>query len=253
MNSGTMKHKTNSPARRSFVKTCLAAVAAVASNPAMMVRSEPLRRYHRVLLVDNQGEPVRSASLSRGDAFIFHYPHITTPCFLVDIGRSLDAGRELATEDGQRYHWQGGSGPGASVVAFSAICAHKLSYPTRTVSFLNFRPEPTRFMDGNQQVRERSQIIYCCSERSVYDPTRGAEVIGGPARQPLTTVDLEYDEANDRYFAVGTRGGELYEEFFTRFGFNLALVNQIDDVRALVEHTTEVIPHDAYSSQPVTC
>ena len=136
---------------------------------------------------------------------------------------------------------------------FPPFAPTSLSYPTRTVSFLNFRPERTRYMDGNEQVRERSQIIYCCSERSVYDPSRGAEVIGGPARQPLTTVDLEYDPANDRYFAVGTRGGELYEEFFYRFGFRLALENEIDDVRALAVDTTEAIPHDRYSSQPVTC
>ncbi len=248
-----MKHETTLSTRRSFVKTCLATVAAVASNPAMVAGSEPLRRYNRVLLVDHLGDPVGSDSLSRGDAFIFHYPHITTPCFLVDIGRSLDTGRDLITQDGRRYRWRGGSGPGASVVAFSAICAHKLSYPTRTVSFLNFRPEPTRYMDGSAQVRERRQIIYCCSERSVYDPSRGAEVIGGPARQPLTTVDLEYDGTNDRFFAVGTRGGELYEEFFFRFGFRLALENGIDDVRALAADTAEVIAHDRYSSQPVTC
>lgn len=248
-----MKQKSSLSTRRGFVKTCLATVAAVASNPAMVVRSEPLRSYNRVLLVDHLGEPIGSDALSRGDAFIFHYPHITTPCFLVDIGRSLNTGRDLATEDGQHYRWRGGAGPGASVVAFSAICAHKLSYPTRTVSFLNFRPELTRYMDSNEKVSERSQIIYCCSERSVYDPSRGAEVIGGPARQPLTTVDLEYDGANDRFYAVGTRGGELYEEFFIRFGFRLALENEIDDVRALAAGTTEVIPHDRYSSQPVTC
>ena len=179
-----MKHPSHSSTRRHFVKTCLAAATAVAANPTVMARSAPLRRYNRVLLVHRDGNPVDSGSLSRDDAFIFHYPYITTPCFLLDIGRRLNISQEMFTEDGRSYRWQGGSGPKASVVSFSAICAHQLSYPTRTVSFLNFRPEMTRYMDGQYQVQERKQVIYCCSERSVYDPARGAEVIGGPARQP---------------------------------------------------------------------
>ncbi len=248
-----MKNAAAFPARRRFVKTCLAAATAVAANPCLVVRSQPLHRYNRVLLVDRTGFPVSSESLSGGKAFIFHYPYITTPCFLLDIGRSLETGQDLITADGKPYRWQGGSGPWASVVSFSAICAHKLSHPTPTVSFLNFRPELTRFMGRNQQVSERKQIIYCCSERSAYDPARGAEVVGGPARQPLTAVELEYDPDHDRYYAVGTRGGELYEEFFARFGFRLAMDYPHHDVRALAEDRAEVISHDRYSSQPVTC
>lgn len=35
-----------------------------------------------------------------------------------------------------------GVGPGASIVAFSAICAHRMSYPTRNVSFIDYRHKP---------------------------------------------------------------------------------------------------------------
>jgi Rieske Fe-S protein len=248
-----MANKTTRPSRRGFFKTCLATATLVAANPALVARAGPVRQYNRVLLVDHQGEPVTSNMLSGGGAFLFHYPYITTPCFLMDIGREAPAIRDLQMDNGESYTWQGGSGPGASLVAFSAICAHKLSYPTRSISFINYRPGNTRFMDDEEQVRERSQVIYCCSERSVYDPARGAAVIGGPARQPLTAVELEYDDQADHYYATGTRGGELYEEFFQRFEFRVALEHGVDDVRTLSEEKAEVLSQENYSSQPVSC
>ncbi len=248
-----MPNPPNWTSRRGFVKTCLATATLVAANPALIAHAEPVRRYNRVMLVDHKGEPVTAKSLAVGGAFIFHYPYVTTPCFLLDIGRSVPGRSELQTDSGEPYAWQGGAGPKSSVVAFSAICAHKLSYPTRTISFLNYRPDNTRFMDSNDQVQERRQVIFCCSERSVYDPSRGAEVIGGPARQPLTSVELEYDAESDRMFAVGTRGGELYEEFFQRFGFRVAMDHGLTDVRKLAEGQAEVVDHGEYSSQPVTC
>ncbi len=239
--------------RRGFFRTCLATATLVASNPSLLARAAPVRHYNRVLLVDEKGEPIRAQALTGGGAYIFHYPHVTTPCFLLDIGRPLAGGNALKTGDGEAYEWQGGAGPGASVVAFSAICAHKLSYPTRTLSFLNYRAESTPFMNGELAEEERKQIIYCCSERSVYDPARGAEVLGGPARQPLAAIELEYEAQTGRLYAVGTRGGELYEEFFRRFGFKLALDHGIEDVRALAEERAEAVAHERYSAQPVTC
>ena len=31
-------------------------------------------------------------------------------------------------------------------------------------------------------------LIHCCAEHSQYDPARGAEVLSGPARQPLNAL-----------------------------------------------------------------
>lgn len=248
-----MTDKPNRQSRRGFVKTCLATATLVSANPALLARSEPVKSYNRVLLVDQDGKPLGSDVLSRGEAFVFHYPYVTTPCFLLDIGREIAAVNGLVMDSGEAYTGQGGSGPRSSVVAFSAICAHKLSYPTRTLSFLSYRPDTTRFMDSDNGISERSQVIFCCSERSVYDPADGARVIGGPARQPLTSVELEYDAEVDHYYAVGTRGGELYEEFFERFGFRVALEHALTDVREPAEGRAEVVPHADYSSQPVSC
>ena len=66
-----------------------------------------------------------------------------------------------------------------------------MSYPTRSTSFINFRPEAVTYTNHNDETEKQKQLIYCCSERSVYDPARGAEVLGGPAPQPLTTIVIE--------------------------------------------------------------
>ncbi|MGB5705991.1 MAG: hypothetical protein WBM41_04115 [Arenicellales bacterium] len=240
-------------ARRAFVKTCLATATMVATNPAKLALAEPVRRYSRALLKDEKGNPVNSRFIAESEAFVFHYPFVTTPCFLLNLGRTLEPGQILQTSSEGSYSWQGGAGPTKSIVAFSAICAHKLSYPTKTLSFLNYRPEKIRFVDADELEKERSQLIYCCSERSAYDPARGAEVVGGPANQPLAAIELEYDLEQDRYYAVGTRGGELYSKFFEKFGFRLALDHKIEDVSAGVEDQTIVYPHATYSEYSVSC
>jgi hypothetical protein len=62
--------------------------------------------------------------------------------------------------------WQGGIGADKSVVAYSAICAHKMTYPTRQVSFIGYRDAPS-------PVAGKGKVITCCSDRSVYDPSGG--------------------------------------------------------------------------------
>ena len=47
----------------------------------------------------------------------------------------------LKRQDGTGYAWQGGVGRERNIVAFSAICAHKLAYPTREVSFIRYQRE----------------------------------------------------------------------------------------------------------------
>ncbi len=239
--------------RRAFVKTCVTAATAVVANPVLLASTSPMRQYQRSMLVGEDGMPLTSAMLETDKPFIFHYPFVTTPCFLVNLGKPLSTGKELQTATEGNYTWQGGSGPNNQIVAFSAICSHKLSYPTKTMSFLNYRSEKVRFVSQVDGVKERRQLIYCCSERSAYDPANGAEVLGGPATQPLAAVELEYDQQNDRYFATGTRGGELYDAFFEKFGFRLQLDHEVEDIKASVGEQTAVVPHSLYSSNTVSC
>ncbi|MFQ5993867.1 MAG: hypothetical protein ACE5K1_02135 [Acidiferrobacterales bacterium] len=218
--------------RRSFVKLCASAVALITANPNVLARSDgALRHYRRARIVDDWDRPLVIADLKEGESYIFHYPYISTPCFLLNLGKPTAAGTTLKTKDGDSYRWQGGVGPNRSVVAFSAICAHRMTHPARSVSFINYRHKNVDFLDKDENKAERSRIIYCCSEKSVYDPTQGARVLGGPAPQPLAAISLEYDDKNGLLYATGTYGGDMFDKFFKEFGFRLRLEHKTTDVR----------------------
>ena len=166
-----------------------------------------------------------------------------TPCFLLNLGRSVKAA-QLKTLAGEAYEWKGGVGAGRSVVAYSAICAHRLSYPTKDISFISYRVEKSaRNRIGN--------VIHCCSEHSQYDPAAGARVVAGPAPQPLATILLEHDLQTDELHAVGTLGGEMFTEFFDRFGFKLELEHGTP--RAAVAGNCVVQELENYCKQQVKC
>jgi arsenite oxidase small subunit len=239
--------------RRSFVRLCLGTGALVATEPALLAEPrEAPTSAQRVTLVSPVGDPLKPADLKIGESYVFHYPYVSTPVFLINLGKPAKPGEELETEDGRIYRWRGGVGPDQSIVAFSAICAHKMSYPTRTVSFINYRHDNARFNDLDRNTAEREQVIYCCSEGSVYDPAAGGRVLGGPAPQPLTAIDLDCD-TDDVLCAVGTYGGELYERFFEGFGFQLALERGTDDIRAPATGTATVWSIADYTSNRRTC
>ena len=202
--------------RREFVKLCAASAAAPALPTAAEAASLKARMYARVLLVDERGQPVRAAALKAGVTYVFDYPFAATPCFLLRLAKAPAGGIDLRTERGDAYRWEGGVGPERTIVAYSAICAHKLTYPTRQVSFIGYRDAPS-------PVAGAGKVITCCSDRSVYDPAAGARVVAGPAPQPLATVLLEHDAKRDELFALGTFGGEMFDAFFQKFGFRLQL------------------------------
>lgn len=238
--------------RRSFMRLCAATAALVGGNPALLAQEESTRRgYDRVRLVDPDERPITTDDLKVGENYIFHYPFVATPCFLVDLGKPAEP-VWLETEDGRRYHWGGGIGPQRSVVAFSAICAHKMTHPAREVSFINYRHREATFRDSNQQTAQQAQVIYCCSEKSVYDATAGARVLGGPAKQPLATVLLEQD-ARGGLHAVGVAGGALFDEFFERFSSRLTLEFRTQDIRRPVTASATVLPLDEYCRNQVLC
>src|SRR5262245_9605537 len=202
--------------RRDFMKIC-AAGAACAVPDAFPAGDLQPRYYSRAELTGPDGKPLRAASLAAGRNYIFHYPFESTPCFLLNLGKPTVRGVQLMTEDGSSYQWPGGTGPNRAIVGFSAICAHRLSYPTPQITFISYRDQSTA------SAAMRPNVIHCCSEHSEYDPASGARVVGGPAPQPLSAILLEYDARTDGLAAVGTLGGELFNAFFDKFEFRLAL------------------------------
>ncbi|MGH8683319.1 MAG: (2Fe-2S)-binding protein, partial [Burkholderiales bacterium] len=147
--------------------------------------------------------------------------------------------------DNRVYEWSGGTGAGGGVVAYSAICAHRLTYPTRDISFIAYRAERT---PGNRH----AQVIHCCSEHSQYDPAEGGRVVAGPAPQPLAAILLDYDRAADELYAVGTIGGEVFDDFFAKYEFRLALEHG-GRAKATVEGTCVVDALEHYCKQQVKC
>ena len=112
-----------SPRRRGFIKLCAAATAAITARPHLLdaAAAVPQRKYQRSRLVYPNGDAVNAAALPAGESFVFHYPYVTTPCFLINLGDTLNQSQVLKTESGDAYEWQGGVGPAKSIVAFSAI------------------------------------------------------------------------------------------------------------------------------------
>jgi arsenite oxidase small subunit len=234
--------------RRRFIKACLGASAAVAANPSLVAQPHgELAAAERVTLVDQDGEPLDPGALAVGESYVFQYPYVTTPCFLMDLGVAAGPGPELLTADGRPYRWSGGVGPRRSIVAFSAICAHRMSYPTRNVSFIDYRHKPLSEGDPESGWWARGQVIYCCSEGSVYDARDGGRVLSGPAPQPLAAVQLECSDEEQTIIATGTYGGDMFERFFSEFGFQIALAFGSDDIRRPARGTATVLPLSEYS------
>jgi arsenite oxidase small subunit len=240
--------------RRGFVKLCATTAAAVGANPDLIAQTGgQIKHYARVLLVDGAGTPVKADTLTVGESYVFNYPYTTTPCFLLNLGKPTARDASLTTDAGARYVWQGGCGPERSVVAFCAICAHKLSHPAKEVSFINYRHESVSFRDASKQTTQRSRVIYCCSEKSVYDPADGARVLGGPAPQPLAAIALEHDAGSGHIHAIGTIGGEMYQKFFDTFAFRLALEFETTNIRQAAAGVSEVVGVNEYSRTRMMC
>lgn len=229
--------------RRDFVKFC-AASAAASGTPALASDARP-HWYEKSKLLDEKRNPLRAQAIPANRNLIFHYPFASTPCFLLNLGKSAKASAQLKTVDNQPYEWKGGVGPARAIVAYSAICAHKLTYPTRDISFISFRP-------GKGPGNKVAAVIHCCSEHSQYDPAEGARVVAGPAPQPLAAILLEHDTASDELYALGTLGGELFNEFFSKYEFKLAMEHGGAE-RSAVAGSCVVQELENYCRQQVKC
>ena len=239
--------------RRKFIEICVASAApctALAATPATSTppaTSVPLtsRSYNRVKLVDADGKAIKAKSLKAHHNYVFGYPYASTPCFLLNLDKALPDKINLKTDSGGSYDWPGGVGTRKSIVAYSAICAHKLAYPTSQVSFISYRPKPSK-------INARGQVISCCADKSVYDPFVGAKVLSGPAPQPLAAILLEHDAKTDELYAVGTFGGEKFNEFFQKYDFKLSM-EMGAKAKELVTSTASLTDLAAYSTQTAQC
>jgi len=231
--------------RRQFLTTC-AVLSGAGFLAGEMARADtPPRLYARTRLVDVHGRPIRASDLLPDTNYIFQYPFLATPCLLVRMSRPVATTVNLKREDGAAYAWQGGVGAERNVVAFSAICAHKLAYPTREVSFIRFQRERSATSSG--------QVIHCCADHSVYDPAQGARVVAGPAPQPLAAIVLEHDATEDAIYALGTQGAEQFDAFFTKYKLKLGLEYGKEGGRVAVNTTSTLRELTNYCRTTIQC
>lgn len=228
--------------RRQFLSAVAASMATPCAKPACafaaMPASSKRRFYSRALLTDTAGVPLRAAALAAERNYIFHYPYCTTPCFLLDLGRAAPPTGDSA--------WPGGLGPKRSLVAYSAVCSHKLTHPTRDISFIGYRATAS---PRNCHAR----VIHSCPEGSQYDPAKGARVLSGPAPHPLAAILLEHEQESDAVYAIGTLGAEMFGVFFETFAFRLAMENGIEGVRKLAGGEVRVSELDQFCRHQVHC
>ena len=226
------------------MKLCAASCAAGAHELLAAETLSP-RSYARCELVAESGEPLKAASLVVGRNYIFHYPFESTPCFLLNLGKATGRAVQLKTGSGATYEWSGGVGPKRAIVAYSAICAHRMSYPTPQISFISYREQAAGVARPNS--------IHCCSEHSEYDPAAGGRVLGGPAPQPLAAILLEHNARTDGLWAVGTLGGEMFNEFFEKYEFKLAIDYRTRNARQPVAARSVVRELTQFCKQQVRC
>lgn len=227
--------------RRQFISGC--ALTPLASWSAAWAQATP-RTYTRTRLVDVNGRPLRSSALVPETNYVFQYPFAATPCLLLKLRQPVATPASLRREDGTDYSWQGGVGPDRNLVAFSAICAHKLAYPTREVSFIRYQRDASATSGGH--------VIHCCADHSVYDPAQGARVVSGPAPQPLAAIMLEHDASDDGIYAVGTVGFEQFDRFFDKYRVKLS-IEYGERARNAVNGTTIVRELTSYCRTTIQC
>ncbi|MCP5425553.1 MAG: hypothetical protein H6970_10870 [Gammaproteobacteria bacterium] len=243
---------TDNPcSRRGFMQICGAAALLASEAARVSAQQQPLATFERVLLTNPQGAPLTCGDLPVGREFVFFYPYASTPCFILKLAQSTPSSVDLQTEDGHAYQWSGGVGPERTIVAFSAICAHRMSYPAAQVSFIGYRPDTIGYLGKDNKIERTTGVIQCCSEQSLYDPAQGARVLSGPAPQPLAAIALQTED--DRLYATGVYGGALFDRFFDRFGFRLALDFGEEHARERVLGQAVAQPLDSYTRQRIKC
>ena len=200
--------------RRGFIKICggTAALAGLQATYLETICAAEVKSFNRVKLVDEQGNPLKAAQLTKEEAYIFHYPYRSTPCFLINLAAKPAEAMTMQADDGD-YKWPGGIGPNGALVSYSAICAHQLSYPSKEHSPIHYTGKTRSALAGG------AGMIVCCEHERVYDPSQGGKMVvtTKEATQPLLATVIEHDPATDEIYATGVAGGLLYDEFFRSY------------------------------------
>jgi len=205
--------------RRDFIKLGAIGGAVIVSTPGFLNNSELyahdgriFQAYNRVKLVDENGKAIKASSLAKEEEYIFNYPHVGTPNFLINLGKPAKRQVILKTQAQKEYLWNEGVGPFRAIVAYSGICSHQLMHPNKEMSVVSYVKN-----EGKTMACDRGGMIVCAAHLSAFDPEEGGKNYAGPAGEPLAAVVLEYDEKADELYAIGVLGSQKYKEYFGSF------------------------------------
>ncbi|MGC9352111.1 Rieske 2Fe-2S domain-containing protein [Sulfurovum mangrovi] len=207
--------------RRSFLKITGASAMAVVIAPSLITQRlyaedglSLYESYEKVQLKDAEGNPLKASALTVEENYVFNFPHIATPCILVDLGRPANTNVKLKADDGTEYIFKGGLGKNNSIVAYSAICPHQMTHPTPDDSFFQYLERKGKTLALPKA--EEAGVFVCSSHLSAFDPVNGGKAIAGPATEGLTQIVLEIDD-NDEIWAVGALGPNRFHDYMDAF------------------------------------
>ena len=205
--------------RRGFLKLSGTTAAAIVVAPSLITETlkaddgSLYKSYEKVMLQDKDGKPLKSANLVKEENYVFNFPHVSTPCILVELGEATVKGVTLSADDGTEYRFKGGHGKNNSIVAYSAICPHQLTHPQPDTTFFQYVPTGTKTLAYDKAV---GGVFVCSSHLSAFTPKDGGKRVTGPATEGLTQIVLEIDD-NDVIWAVGALGPNKFHEYLKAF------------------------------------
>ena len=237
--------------RRNFLRLSATSAAAVAIAPSLITQKlyaedgSLFKAYEKVQLKDAEGNPLKASALVEEENYVFNYPHAATPAIMVNLKEVATKDLKLKAADGTEYVYRGGVGSKGTIVAYSAICAHQMTRPTKAMTMFQYVPTT-----GKTLAYEKSGVFVCSSHLAAYDAQNGGKVLGGPANQGLASIVLEID-AEDNIWAVAVVGPSMFEDFFSAFKSELKaeygrkgakkLVKDEAKVETLKNFTAEII------------
>lgn len=203
--------------RRNFLRLSATSAAAIAIAPSVITGKlyaedgSLFKAYEKVQLKDEAGNPLKASELVAEENYVFNYPHAATPCIMVNLLENSPKDIKLKAADGTEYVYRGGVGAKGTIVAYSAICAHQMTRPTKDMAMFQYVPTT-----GKTLAYEKSGLFVCSSHLAAYDAHNGGKVLSGPAPQGLASIVLEIDK-DDTIWAVAVLGPNKFEDFFGAF------------------------------------
>ena len=94
------------------------------------------------------------------------------------------------------------------MVAFSAICAHKMSHPAPSVSFINYRHGEVKFRNSNDEIEQRSRgYLLLFGKQRLMIPRMAVGCWVVLRRNRWLQSNLNTMQNEDTFYATATIGG----------------------------------------------